>query len=64
MNAVKGWQEDQGCELGKIPYMLVIGEREMTERKLAIRKNNKTEAEPRDIEEFINLLKEEIAERK
>jgi len=52
------------AEISKVPYMLVIGEREMTERKLAIRKNNKTEAEPQDIEEFINLLKEEIAERK
>jgi threonyl-tRNA synthetase len=52
------------AELSKIPYMLVIGEREMTERNLAIRKNNKTEPEPKDIEEFINLLKEEIAERK
>ncbi|HEX5151055.1 MAG TPA: threonine--tRNA ligase [Parafilimonas sp.] len=52
------------AELSKIPYMLVIGEREMSERKLAIRKNNKTEAAPQAIEEFINLLKEEIAERK
>lgn len=52
------------AELSKTPYMLVIGEREMTERKLAIRKNNKTEAEPLAVEEFINLLKEEIAERK
>ncbi|MFT4153870.1 threonine--tRNA ligase [Parafilimonas sp.] len=52
------------AELSKVPYMLVIGEREMTERKLAIRKNNKTEPEPQTIEEFINLLKEEIAERK
>lgn len=52
------------AELNKIPYMLVIGERETTERKLAIRKHNKTEAEPQTIEEFINLLKEEIAERK
>ena len=52
------------AELNKIPYMLVIGERETTERKLAIRKHNKTEAESQTIEEFINLLKEEIAERK
>lgn len=52
------------AEMAKVPYMLVIGEREMTERKLAIRKNNKTEPEPQTIEEFINLLKEEIAERK
>lgn len=52
------------AEIGKVPYMLVIGEREMTERKLALRKNNKTEAEPQTVEEFIKLLKEEIAERK
>ncbi|MGN6211776.1 threonine--tRNA ligase [Parafilimonas sp.] len=52
------------AEMAKVPYMLVIGERETTERKLAIRKNNKTEPEPQTIEEFINLLKEEIAERK
>jgi len=44
--------------------MLVIGERETTEKKLAVRKHNKTEPEPQGIEEFINLLKEEIAARK
>ncbi|MEP6685023.1 MAG: threonine--tRNA ligase [Parafilimonas sp.] len=52
------------AELSKTPYMLVIGERETTERKLAIRKHNKTESESQTIEEFINLLKEEITERK
>lgn len=52
------------AELSKVPYMLVIGERETTERKLAIRKNNKTEPEPQAIEDFIKFLKEEIAERK
>ena len=52
------------AEIAKVPYMIVIGERETMERKLAIRKHNKTEAEPQTIEEFINLLKEEIAERK
>jgi threonyl-tRNA synthetase len=52
------------AELSKVPYMLVIGEREITERKLAVRKHNKTEPEPQNIEQFINLLKEEIAERK
>ena len=52
------------AELSKVPYMLVIGERETTERKLAVRKHNKTEPEPQNIEDFINLLKEEITERK
>ncbi len=52
------------AELNKVPYMLVIGERETTERKLAIRKHNKTENESQTIEEFIKLLKEEIADRK
>jgi len=50
--------------MGKVPYMLVIGEREMMERKLAVRKNNKTEPEPQLVEDFINFLKEEITERK
>jgi len=52
------------AEMSKVPYMLVIGEREMVERNLAIRKNNKTEPEPQLVEDFINLLKEEITERK
>jgi threonyl-tRNA synthetase len=52
------------AELSKTPYMLVIGERETTERKLAIRKHNKTESESQTVEEFIKLLKEEITERK
>ncbi len=52
------------AELSKVPYMLVIGERETTERRLAVRKHNKTEPEPQNIEDFINLLKEEITERK
>ena len=52
------------AELSKTPYMLVIGEREATEQKLSVRKHNKTESDSQTIEEFINLLKEEIAERK
>lgn len=52
------------AEISKVPYMLVIGERETMERKLAIRKHNKADTESQTIEEFINLLKEEIAERK
>ena len=52
------------AELGKVPYMLVIGERETMERKLAVRKHNKTEGDSQTVEEFINLLKEEITERK
>jgi threonyl-tRNA synthetase len=52
------------AELSKTPYMLVIGERETTDRKLSVRKHNKTEPEPQPVEEFISLLKEEITERK
>ena len=52
------------AELAKVPYMLVIGERETMERKLAVRKHNKTEGDSQTVEEFINLLKEEITERK
>ncbi|MBS1746180.1 MAG: threonine--tRNA ligase [Bacteroidetes bacterium] len=51
------------AELSKTPYMLVIGERETTDKKLSIRKHNKTEPEPQQVEAFISLLKEEITER-
>ncbi len=52
------------AELSKTPYMLVIGEKETTERKLSVRKHNKTEPGLQPVEEFISLLKEEITERK
>ena len=50
-------------ELAKVPYMLVIGEKEMNEGKVAIRRQGKGDAGVKLIEEFIASLKEEVINR-
>ncbi|HYK46804.1 MAG TPA: threonine--tRNA ligase [Parafilimonas sp.] len=51
------------AEIAKVPYMLVIGERETTERKLAVRKHGTADGGSKTIEELINMLSEEIQNR-
>lgn len=52
------------AELAKIPYMLVVGEKEATEKKLSIRKQGKGDAGQLTIEEFVHNIAKEIKERK
>ena len=47
-------------ELLKVPYMLVVGEKEMNENKVSIRRQGKGDAGVKDIEEFMNEILEEI----
>jgi len=51
-------------ELMKVPYMLVVGEKEETEGKVAIRRQGKGDAGVKSIEDFIAGATEEIKERK
>lgn len=50
-------------ELMKVPYMFVIGEKEMNERKVAVRKQGAGDQGTKDISEIISNLKTEIEER-
>lgn len=52
------------AELAKIPYMLVVGEKEAAERKLSIRKQGKGDAGQLTIEEFVHNIAKEIKQRK
>jgi threonyl-tRNA synthetase len=47
-------------ELARIPYMLIIGEKEVTEKKVAVRRQGKGDLGSQDIETFITELKKEI----
>lgn len=47
------------AELNKIPYMLVVGEKEVQERKVALRKQAKGDVGTKTIDELIKFLKEE-----
>jgi threonyl-tRNA synthetase len=51
-------------ELMKVPYMLVIGEKEMNEQKASIRKHGKGDLGAKLVEEFIKEIKFEIEQRK
>ncbi|HWB93430.1 MAG TPA: threonine--tRNA ligase, partial [Puia sp.] len=47
-------------ELARVPYMLVIGEKEMNDNKVAVRRQGKGDLGVKGIEEFIAEVKKEI----
>ena len=51
------------AELSRVPYMLVIGEKEVNEGKVAIRRQGKGDVGTQTIEEFINTITAEIKNR-
>jgi len=51
-------------ELAKVPFMLIVGEKEMSENKVSVRKQGKGDLGARSIDELIGGLKEEIRSRK
>jgi threonyl-tRNA synthetase len=51
-------------ELMKVPYMLVVGEKEMSENKVAVRRQGKGDVGTKSVEEFLNEAKAEIKERR
>jgi threonyl-tRNA synthetase len=50
-------------ELARVPYMLVIGEKEMNEGKASIRRQGKGDLGAKDLNEFIEEIRTEIKER-
>ena len=51
-------------ELLKVPYMLVFGEKEITENKVSVRRQGKGDAGAKDVDVFINEILGEINERR
>jgi threonyl-tRNA synthetase len=52
------------AELSRVPYMLVIGEKEASENRLSVRRQGKGDVGSQTVEEFTAHILEEIAERK
>ena len=52
------------AELSRVPYMLVVGEKEVSENKVSIRRQGKGDAGSVDVQEFINNISSEILERR
>ncbi len=51
-------------EVAKVPYMLVIGEKEATENKVAVRRQGKGDIGVKDLTVFISELISEVKERR
>jgi threonyl-tRNA synthetase len=51
-------------ELMKVPYMLVVGEKEMNEDKVSVRRHGKGDEGVKTVDAFINAAVSEIRERK
>ncbi|NCI46390.1 threonine--tRNA ligase [Sediminibacterium soli] len=51
-------------ELMKVPYMLVVGEKEMTENKVSVRRQGQGDIGAQDISAFVDAIVEEIENRK
>jgi len=52
------------AELSRVPYMLVLGEKEMNENTAAVRKQGKGDIGVKPIEEFINDILTEVKDKK
>lgn len=52
------------AELAKIPYMLVIGEKEEADEKVAVRRQAKGDLGTMSIEDFTKLVQDEVINRK
>ncbi len=52
------------AEMNKIPYMFVVGEKEMQEETIAVRRQSKGDIGVKPIEEVISLLNEEIENKR
>ena len=51
-------------EIAKVPFMLVVGEKEMNEGKVSVRRQGKGDLGIKNVEELVNELRAEIRERR
>jgi threonyl-tRNA synthetase len=56
----KAGKKIRDAELMKIPFMLVVGEREESEGTVSVRKHGQGDLGPQKIEDFVRLVQEEI----
>jgi threonyl-tRNA synthetase len=56
----KAGKKIRDAELKKVPFMLVVGEREEAEGSVSVRRHGQGDLGPQKIEDFIRLVKEEV----
>jgi threonyl-tRNA synthetase len=56
----KAGKKIRDAEVKKIPYMLVVGEREENEGTVSVRRHGRGDLGPMKVEDFVIKIKEEI----
>ena len=56
----KAGKKIRDAELSKVPFMLVVGEREEAEGSVSVRKHSQGDLGPKKIDEFISYIKSEV----
>ena len=51
------------AEMAKIPYMVIVGEREMESRTISVRKRSREQVGTKDINSLVQQLKQDVSER-
>jgi threonyl-tRNA synthetase len=57
----KAGKKIRDAELMKIPYMLVVGEREENDSTVSLRKHGQGDLGPRKLEEFAKFIQDEVS---
>ncbi len=57
----KAGKKIRDAELSKVPYMLVLGEREELEGTVSVRKHGEGDLGPRSLEDFARFIQEEVS---
>ena len=52
------------AEIAKVPYMLVLGEKEESDAKVAVRRQAKGDLGAMSVDEFVSLIQDEVTNRK
>jgi threonyl-tRNA synthetase len=52
------------AEVAKVPYMLVLGEKEESDAKVAVRRQAKGDLGAMSVDEFVSLIQDEVTNRK
>ncbi len=50
-------------ELKKIPYLLVVGENEMRENRVSVRRQGKGDMGTMTVDEFIEMIQKEVSDQ-
>lgn len=53
----------RNAQMQKVSYMFIVGDREVEDKKVAVRKRNGEDLGSKDLEDFIKALKKEIEEK-